>query len=266
MPQFLLIDGSYYIFYRYHALLQWWKHSKPDDPLGNPIENIDFMERFKSVFVKKIQEVIKKLKLDKPIIIVAMDCKRKDIWRNSLFDKYKEGRVCDPHIGEIFNIVATDELFKKANVKMLLQHPTLEADDCIALTVKNIKGVVEDYKIHIITSDMDYLQLVDENVQPINLKYKYLQDSKQSFKDCKKDLFCKIVMGDKSDAIPSVFPKCGIKTAEKYYNNKELFQEILNNNPEAKQQFELNTTLIDFDKIPTDLVLDFNTGKYTIKY
>ena len=104
---------------------------------------------------------------------------------------------------------------------MLLQHPKLEADDCIALTVQNIKRVVDDYNIHIITSDMDYLQLADENIYPINLKYKYLQDSKQSFKDSKKDLFCKIVMGDKSDSIPSVFPKCGIKTAEKYYNNQE---------------------------------------------
>jgi 5'-3' exonuclease len=204
--------------------------------------------------------------MDNPIIIVAMDCKRKDIWRNSLFEKYKEGRACDPYIGEIFNIVATDELFKKANVKMLLQHPTLEADDCLALTVKNIKGVVVDYKIHIITSDMDYLQLAEENVKPINLKYKYLQDSKQSFKDCKKDLFCKIVMGDKSDAIPSVFPKCGIKTAEKYYNDPVLFEQKLKIDVRAQEQFTLNTTLIDFKKIPTNLILEFNSGNYTTKY
>ncbi len=266
MKQFLLIDGSYYIFYRYHALLQWWKHAKPDEPLGNPAENTEFVERFKTVFVKKIHEMIKKQKIDKPVIIAAMDCKRKDIWRNDIFDNYKDGRECDPHIGEIFKIVINDELFKKAGVMMLLQHPKLEADDCIALTVQNIKRVVDDYNIHIITSDMDYLQLADENIRPINLKYKYLQDSKQSFKDSKKDLFCKIVMGDKSDAIPSVFPKCGIKTAEKYYNNQEQFVEKLNKNPDAKKQFELNTTLIDFNKIPTVHVLDFNTGKYTIRY
>ena len=38
-PQFLLIDGSYYMFYRYFAVEQWWKHSHPDEPLENPIEN-----------------------------------------------------------------------------------------------------------------------------------------------------------------------------------------------------------------------------------
>ena len=32
-PQFLLIDGSYFMFYRYFALLQWWKHSHPDEPV-----------------------------------------------------------------------------------------------------------------------------------------------------------------------------------------------------------------------------------------
>lgn len=266
MQQFLLIDGSYYIFYRYHALLQWWKNAKPDEPLGNPIENTEFMERFKTVFIKKIPEIIKKLKLDKPVIITAMDCKRKDIWRSVIFDKYKHGRECDSHIGEIFKLVNNEELFKKAGVNMVLLHPKLEADDCIALTIQNIKRVVDDYNIHIVTSDMDYLQLADDNVKPINLKYKYLQDSKQSFKDSKKDLFCKIVMGDKSDAIPGVFPKCGIKTAEKYYNNQEKFLEKVNKDSHAKQQYELNTTLIDFNKIPTDLVLEFNTGNYSIKY
>ena len=31
----------------------------------------------------------------------------------------------------------------------------------------------------------------------------------------------------KSDNIPGIFTKCGIKTAEKYYDNKELFNEKL---------------------------------------
>ena len=88
---------------------------------------------------------------------------------------------------ELIKLVNNEELFKKAGVNMVLLHPKLEADDCIALTIQNIKRVVDDYNIHIVTSDMDYLQLADENVKPINLKYKYLQDSKQSFKDNKKE-------------------------------------------------------------------------------
>ena len=45
MVEFLLIDGSYYIFYRYHALIQWWKHAKADEPLPeDPCNNIEFMD------------------------------------------------------------------------------------------------------------------------------------------------------------------------------------------------------------------------------
>ena len=59
-PQFLLIDGSYYMFYRYFAVEQWWKHSHPDEPLENPVENEAFMKTFRGVFIKKIKEIIKK--------------------------------------------------------------------------------------------------------------------------------------------------------------------------------------------------------------
>ena len=45
------------MFYRYFALLQWWKHSHPDEVLENLSENSDFMERFRSVFVKKVPKL-----------------------------------------------------------------------------------------------------------------------------------------------------------------------------------------------------------------
>ena len=41
----ILIDTSYFIFYRYYALINWWKCARPDDPLGNPIENQEFVEK-----------------------------------------------------------------------------------------------------------------------------------------------------------------------------------------------------------------------------
>ena len=45
MPNFVLIDGSYYIFYRFFALLNWWKLAKKDDPLDNPSESEEFTWR-----------------------------------------------------------------------------------------------------------------------------------------------------------------------------------------------------------------------------
>ena len=35
-PNFIIIDGSYFIFFRYYALLNWYKMAKKDK-LQNPI-------------------------------------------------------------------------------------------------------------------------------------------------------------------------------------------------------------------------------------
>ena len=104
-----------------------------------------------------------------------------------------------------------------------MSYDTLEADDCIAITTREVLKKYPDAEIYIVTSDMDYLQLLSDNVHIYNLKYKLLTDSKTAFHDPKKNLFCKIVMGDKSDNIPGIFSKCGIKTAEKYFDDRELF-------------------------------------------
>tara|TARA_Y100000741_G_C18253819_1_gene558212 strand:- start:1099 stop:1905 length:807 start_codon:yes stop_codon:yes gene_type:complete len=267
MSTFLLIDGSYYIFYRFHALLSWWKHAKPDIQLDeNPFKNEEFKSRFIKVFISKKDEIIKKLKIEKALLIVALDCPRQDIWRNSLYCDYKKGRANNKNVGDAFKLVFEENLFEKMGANMVLKHPKLEADDCVAITIKNIRRLSPDKKIYIITSDMDYLQIANENTIPINLQFKPLQESKQSFKDNEKDLFCKIIMGDKSDNIPSVFKKCGIKTAEKYYNNKSLFENKLEETEEAKKIYDLNKKLIDFNEIPIKYIKEVNSGEYTTIY
>ena len=56
MTTVILLDLSYFIFYRYFALHAWWKLAKPDDDLGKPIENNDFREKFIKTFKEKIKE------------------------------------------------------------------------------------------------------------------------------------------------------------------------------------------------------------------
>ena len=64
---------------------------------------------------------------------------------------------------------------------------------------------------------MDYLQLADDNIKIINLKYKDLQKSKNSTGDKECDLFCKIILGDKSDNIPGIFKKVWNKNSYKLF-------------------------------------------------
>ena len=92
MTNFVLIDGSYYIFYRYHALLSWYRFSHPNDDLTHPEANEEFVEKFKKTFISSIEDIIKTLKIDNPVIIIGKDCPRKDIWRKQLYSEYKSQR------------------------------------------------------------------------------------------------------------------------------------------------------------------------------
>jgi 5'-3' exonuclease len=160
-------------------------------------------------------------------------------------------------MGGPFFKIAHQELWEKAGIKTIISYPELEADDCIALTVERIKETVPDANIYIIANDMDYLQLACNNVFIYNLKYKNLCDSKNCTKDAECDKFCKIVCGDKSDNIPGIFKKCGIKTAIKYYNDQTLFNSKLKENNNSEKQFLLNKKLIDFNEIPINLKSGF---------
>lgn len=257
--QYILIDGSYYIFYRFHAICDWWRMSHKDTPIPDqPIENDEFVEKFKHTFITKIQELPKKLKISDPCtFIVGMDCHRSDIWRNQFFPNYKATRPVYASLGRknpgpFFELVYKQNLFETAGISHRLYMSQLEADDVIAITTKYLLHAYKDATITIITSDTDYLQLIQPRVQIFNLHHKPVQTEKNSFGCSQKDLFCKIIMGDRSDNIPAIHTKCGKKTAQKYMNNIELFQEKLTEQ-KISTQFILNELLIDFNKIPDTL-------------
>ena len=256
--RFLIIDGSYYNFFRYYAIVQWFSLSHPEEELGDPCMNQVFVEKFKTTFVEKMADIQKKLSWDKCIKIVAKDCPRKEIWRNELFSSYKEGRDKDNRFmgGPLFKM-AYSELFKQAGINAIVSYPRLEADDCASLTIERILETVPDAEIVVITSDMDYLQLVGPQVKLMNLKYQDLSKSKNATGNPQLDKFCKIVCGDKSDDIPGVFKKCGIKTAIKLYNDKDMFKQKLSQEPGAIERYKLNQQLVDFNFIPAELVNGF---------
>jgi 5'-3' exonuclease len=257
MTNYILIDASYFIFYRVFALHIWWKNAKPEDVLENPYNNEEFVEKFKETFKSKINEIKKKLKLKEAIIIVGKDCPQKQIWRMALHPSYKGGRNEEKNkqanVGNFFQLVYKEQLFENAGVDHIVELDKLEADDCLALTAKHIYKKYEDSEIYIITSDHDYIQLSNERTHLFNLKYKSLLDSKAYTGTPQLDLFSKIVMGDKSDNIPSVFSKCGKKMAEKCYNDPDYFQKKLNTENKTLE-YQRNLQLINFEYIPSILV------------
>ena len=268
---FIFIDGSYFCFYRYHSLLTWWKNAYPEIVLDDPFLNEQFVAKFRKTFVDHVQNLRKNLGIPKdvkPTIIVGRDCKRENIWRNELFPNYKATRANGKEDGfmggPFFKMVYQDNLFIEGGAKAILSHPTLEADDCIALSVKHVLQKHPSCEVYIITSDKDYLQLAEPRVHIYNLGFKKITDQKSSTGSAECDLFCKIVMGDISDNIPSVFPKCGPKTALKYYENKEEFQKRLESSNTFIAQYNINKKIVDFNEIPRLLTYAFFTNNAAV--
>jgi 5'-3' exonuclease len=261
---YILLDTSYFIFYRYYALVNWWKLAMPEIPLGNPIENEEFVNKFTKTCINKIKEMPKKLKL-KNIknkntnikIIASLDCPRHNIWRNNIYDNYKETRIYSSEFlgGPFFKLGIN--IIKEMKIPTF-HHNYLEADDINALICKHLLNKYDNIMIYIIASDMDYLQLVSEKVKIMTLQYKDITTSKQCSGNAEFDLFNKIISGDKSDNISPVFKKCNHSTIVNYFNNKTLFEEQLKVQG-CEDIYKRNKKLVDFNEIPQDLVLEFMT-------
>lgn len=251
---YILIDGSYFIYFRYHSMCTWWRLARRDTESEVPMENERFRNKFRQTFIETVRSLKDKLAIDGDTkCLVGKDCKKSEVWRNDLIEDYKGGRKSDPHVGEAFAMVFEENLFTTGGCEQILAAPKLEADDCIALYTQRILASDSNAKVWIVTSDMDYLQLACDRVRLFDMKFKSLTENAKWFGNAEKDLFCKIVAGDKSDNIPSVFPRCGIKSAAKYYENKKLFNAKLEKTEGALERFERNKKLIDFREIPRTL-------------
>lgn len=262
--KYIFVDGSYFIFFRYHALANWWSLAHKDEVLVAN-ENEDFKDKFRKTVVEKLKEIPKKVGIKKMVpykMFVGVDCSHDNIWRTPLTTDYKGGRADSTMQGHFFKLTYDEKLFETTiGSQCLLYHPHLEADDVIALSVRHILATQPDAECYVITSDMDYIQLADDpRVKLFDLKYKQLTEKSKYFQQSgspDKDMLVKYLCGDKSDNLPAAFPKCGKKTAEKIADMSEEERHALLEAKKGLQQFEHNFRLMNFTMIPRDLKEEF---------
>ena len=253
----LLIDMSYYIFYRFFALCSWWKRAYKDEPLDieNILNNEIFMSKYHKLFLENLKKITKKHKIPNATIIFAKDCRRYNIWRNQYYNDYKKTRDDkNKRFNKDIFIYTYDEIVPDlidlgANI---YYHENAEADDIIAILKKNIRNKYSELPIYIITNDHDYLQLFDDNTYIYNLKGLNLRTKSKG--NSKLDLQFKIFRGDNSDNISSVVSKKirDDKIIDLIYN-KEKFDEFFKENNKLKEIYDTNDLLIDFNKIPQNI-------------
>lgn len=197
-------------------------------------------------------------KFDADSVYVCFDTTTKN-WRKAYYPDYKgnrkEARDKQSDIVDwqkFFEFIQTfKEEIKEVFPFYVIEQDGLEADDVIAYLTKNNL----DKKKILITSDGDYVQLLRfKNTQLFDpMKQKMVTGINPVL-----ELEKKILTGDKSDNVPSVKPRLGIKTAEKIISSGEL--DILLEEKTStgeygpfRKNYDRNKKLIDLSKTPQSL-------------
>lgn len=250
----LLIDSSYYNFYRFFATKSWYRRSPDRVAEGDGLEwikNPVYMRTYEKMWFETLKKLRKMFNPEH--IVFARD--GNNVWRYKIYPEYKANRVSaeptdDDEDGPGAVFKHTNQHFHpKVDNATPVRIPEAEGDDIIAVAVEYYRSVFPDCEITIITGDHDLLQLSCSRVQVYNLKGKKFTNITSN--DPYASKMHKILAGDPSDNIKSSFPRCGKKTAEKMSRDPALFQQWVNKH--GAEQYNLNCRLIDFAYIPIEV-------------
>ncbi|MBR2695368.1 DNA polymerase I [Candidatus Saccharibacteria bacterium] len=219
MKRLVVIDGKS-VFYRgYYAM---GALSKSD---GTPTGGV-------YGFAAIAMELVKKFAPDK--VVVAWDkAKTSTSKRKAIYSEYKAGRVKPPE--DFFAQIPLLRELVDALGWAFVELDDYEADDIIGTLAEQVKssGACEMF---IISSDLDMLQVVDENVKMVRLLKGFTEMEEIDVKaveakyGIRKEQFLdlKALKGDTSDNIPGV-PGIGEKGAVKLLNEFGDLDGIYNN-------------------------------------
>jgi len=108
----LLIDTSYWVYYRFFALRNWYQRANPNLNISfetyNWIEDKTFIAQYTKLFLEAIHTIALKKNIPMSNIVFCIDCSYKEIWRYELKADYKGTRL-DTHKRNSFN---SFEIFK----------------------------------------------------------------------------------------------------------------------------------------------------------
>ena len=275
----IVVDGSYWLLYCIFGAFSNFLKNSPDgarfsspeevdqENLPDVLTSDDFRKELHTYVAKRIetvewvlkQNVQKELDLaDKIDVLFVLDDSVNNSFRKKLYPAYKSQRKLIKRAYDVQKVkdYTIDVLFKEYKLEedrnwRIVKVDGAEGDDVIAVAVKRLEGYAAKV---IIASDRDFLQL--DGVRQFDMTGKeILPVVKDTGEEVSRTdyLLHKIIMGDKSDFIPSCFERYGEKKTWKLVKDRELLSKMLKENQNATKQFILNRQLIDMTKIPDDL-------------
>lgn len=191
-------------------------------------------------------------------VVFALDGDLSKNFRKKLYPEYKAQREKMKQRFSIRHLkpYIQDVIFKELNIENAFGYKMIsvdgcESDDIIATIMTNYNGYMARI---LISSDKDFLQLKD--VYQYNC---WGEKVERTIKDVVEEpvgrsefLLWKIIRGDLSDNIKNVFPKYGDKKSWLLVQDRDKLKKMLSENNDATERFKLNSTLIDFRRIPKD--------------
>lgn len=271
----ILVDSSYTSFYRFFATRTWYSMAFKEEykeitdfKTYNWLENKEFIEKYEKMYLDSIKKLVSTKVYNDSIIIFARDPPQETIWRNDETCDYKAGRqdLTEKHnFKPVFKLTYQKLIPKwtKDNDNMFeIKQEKIEADDIIALSCKYITEKFKDKNIYIVSGDEDFLQLGNDNVYFANYrKKKVFQLTKE---EATNSLVKKIVEGDCSDNIPSIFKGKRIPNKKSLLEDIEKLMDFINDNSDYKKKYDKNKKIIDFEYIPEKFKKKFNKVAKTI--
>lgn len=250
----VLIDSSYYNFYRFYATVSWYNYSPERREEADGISwlyNPIFMKTFERMWFENIKKITKMFNVSTSDIIFARD--GQDVWRYKIYPEYKANRSGplndDIHApGPVFKHI-NENFHSQLEGASVLRVDQAEGDDIIAVATSYIRTAYPETKVVIISGDHDLIQLSE----PGYVEIYQLKGWKQlTTDDPHTALMTKILAGDPSDNIPSIYKGCGKVTAKRLANDPDLLEKMLQKH--GREQYDLNCQLVDLNNIPDEIV------------
>ena len=194
--------------------------------------------------------------------VIAFDGKGGSNRRRKIFPEYKMGRKMSVRLNRTTGVSLTREDEHKMMIAQL--NRVIEYLECLPLTITNVENVEADDvigycakhlfkdKVTIMSTDKDFLQLVDNRIKVYSPTKKLMYDEERIKNeygiDAKNFLLYRILDGDKSDGIPGI-KGAGLKTLLKVFPYLEsphqfTIQDIMKSSDANKDKYKICETIV----------------------
>lgn len=206
--------------------------------------------------LKKLREF-----LNPDYIIICNDLGREKTFRRKLYSQYKSNRSSVPSsIGE--------QIPYGLRILSALGYPIINDDNYEA---DDMLGMISNYSVDnnmnmiIASSDRDFFQLVNDNVNIFNMKYQEIIDKEwiwNKYNLIPSQLIdLKALIGDKSDNIPGAYgigERTGLELLHKFNSLEGIYKNIEMIKPVLRSRLETDKQIVELSRTLGTILTDYN--------